>query len=578
MTALPPIPDPASVLAQGQAQLPHSPAGSLGVARQLEALARQHNDDPLLSSALYLAGRALLRMGRAREALSTLLEAVALCSEADLQAQARCWHEAAVAQRRLANDREALEYLGLALQLHREAGDQAGEIDVLDELAAYHTQLEAHAEALSCYRANLQLRRASGDLRGLAQTLLGLGRAQLLLSRTLGGREAARAQQQEALGVLGHALQLGRQLHDPALVLEVQLEQARLQLELGQLDAAEQLARTVQHHCLERGERRAATEALLLLADVLTAGQHPAQALHALLDAQQVLQTLGTPAELARLHLQLSAVYEQLGEFQSALQHHRQYHALDRAVRADQQSVRAQATFARLDVERSRHESELHRARGQTLEQHLAERTLQLEATQIEMTELLASAAEFRDAPLGPHARWVGEASAQVALRLGWSDERAQALNLAARLHDIGKIAIPDRILLKEASLSASEWAVMREHTVLGARLLAASASPLLQLASTVALSHHEQWDGGGYPHGLSGEQIPLPGRIVAVVDTYDALVSERPYKPAWTPGQALQFLRQRSGRHFDPEVVRAFCDLHEEGLLTGLLAAHTVH
>ncbi|WP_189088803.1 HD-GYP domain-containing protein [Deinococcus ruber] len=266
-------------------------------------------------------------------------------------------------------------------------------------------------------------------------------------------------------------------------------------------------------------------------------------------------------AELAAVHWELSMLYQFLERYELALRHHQAFYLHDVARRNEH----AQARVSRLNREQRRQAGELTR-QSHLLEQTVADYTAQLEATQVEMTELLASAAEFRDAPLGPHARWVGDASACVALGLGVSDEDARALNLAARLHDIGKLAIPDSILLKEGKLSPAEWVVMRTHTVLGERLLIRSTSPLLRLAAEVALSHHEHWDGSGYPRGLSGEAIPLVGRIVSVVDSFDALVSERPYKPAWTPEHALHYLRRAAGRQFDPQVVESFGRLFEQG------------
>jgi putative two-component system response regulator len=275
----------------------------------------------------------------------------------------------------------------------------------------------------------------------------------------------------------------------------------------------------------------------------------------------QVLDSESNHPELAAAHWELSMAYQGVSQFEQALKHHQSFYLHD----VSRRNERAQASVMRLSRAYSRQEGELNR-QEHLLEQTVAEYTIQLEATQIEMTELLASAAEFRDAPLGPHARWVGNASACVAQMLGMSDADVHSLSLAARLHDIGKLAIPDAILLKDDKLSAAEWAVMRTHTVLGARLLAQSTSPLLRLAAEVALSHHEHWDGSGYPQGLSAQAIPLSGRIVSVVDSYDALISARPYKPAWTAVQSLLFLHRTAGRQFDPQVVEAFTRLFEQG------------
>jgi putative two-component system response regulator len=149
--------------------------------------------------------------------------------------------------------------------------------------------------------------------------------------------------------------------------------------------------------------------------------------------------------------------------------------------------------------------------------------------------------------------------SAQIGTRMSLSAESVALLREAAPLHDIGKLAIPDRVLLKPGRLTEEEQELMQTHTTLGARLLFGSRSPALQLAGLLAESHHEWWDGSGYPQGLIGSDIPLVGRIVAVADVFDALTHDRPYKPAWPSEQAVALIRSSAGSQFDPRVVEAF-------------------
>ncbi len=160
----------------------------------------------------------------------------------------------------------------------------------------------------------------------------------------------------------------------------------------------------------------------------------------------------------------------------------------------------------------------------------------------------------------------------ELALALGSAPAEAAQLGLAARLHDVGKIGIPDSILLKRGPLLPEEWAHMAEHTRLGARLLtqpgAVDGGPLLQLAAQIALTHHGCWDGSRYPAGLTGEAIPLGGRIARVVDTFDALVTARPYQEGWPAAEALAYLSEHTGKLFDPVVVRIFADLYSAGRL----------
>jgi putative two-component system response regulator len=186
----------------------------------------------------------------------------------------------------------------------------------------------------------------------------------------------------------------------------------------------------------------------------------------------------------------------------------------------------------------------------------------ELEGAQFEMLARLASAAEFHDDETGQHTRRVGELAALVARRLGLSDAQVELLRLAAPLHDVGKIAIPDAVLGKRGKLTAAEFAQMQTHTTIGAQMLTGSTFALLVMAESIALTHHERWDGSGYPHGLAGEEIPMVGRIVAVADVFDALTHSRPYKAAWTTGDALAEMSIQSGRQFDPQVLDVFLEV----------------
>ena len=171
----------------------------------------------------------------------------------------------------------------------------------------------------------------------------------------------------------------------------------------------------------------------------------------------------------------------------------------------------------------------------------------------------LAKAAEYRDPETGAHIQRMAHYSKQIAHVLGLPLQKQELLLEAAPMHDIGKVGIPDAILLKPGRLTPEEFVIMKQHAMIGYELLNANSANLLKVAAEIALSHHEKYDGSGYPHGLSGEDIPLFGRIVAVADVFDALTSERPYKKAWSIEDACQFLKDGSGKHFDPSCVDAF-------------------
>jgi putative two-component system response regulator len=200
----------------------------------------------------------------------------------------------------------------------------------------------------------------------------------------------------------------------------------------------------------------------------------------------------------------------------------------------------------------------LHReivTQNQLLERRVRERTAELEGAHLDTLERLAIAAEFRDDETGRHTERVGETAALLATALGLSDDEVFLIRRAAPLHDVGKIGIPDAILRNPEALTAEEWEIMRTHTTIGARILSGGRSRVVQLAEEIALTHHEQWEGEGYPRGLSGEAIPLVGRLVMVADVFDALTSDRVYRDAWPVDQVLAYIRQFSGQRFDPQI-----------------------
>ncbi|HEV7528818.1 MAG TPA: HD domain-containing phosphohydrolase [Solirubrobacteraceae bacterium] len=202
---------------------------------------------------------------------------------------------------------------------------------------------------------------------------------------------------------------------------------------------------------------------------------------------------------------------------------------------------------------------------AKTLEKLVAERTRELDDARAETLRQLAIAAEYRDDETYQHTERVGHVAAKLARGLGLPAGQVTLLRHAAPLHDVGKLAIPDCILLKPGRLTPEEFEVMKTHAELGARLLSSGGSRVLQTAAVIAATHHERWDGTGYPKGLSGEGIPLVGRIVAVADVFDALTHDRPYKSAWSLQRACAEIERSAGSQFDPRVVAAFLALRSD-------------
>jgi putative two-component system response regulator len=203
-------------------------------------------------------------------------------------------------------------------------------------------------------------------------------------------------------------------------------------------------------------------------------------------------------------------------------------------------------------------------SQNQMLEAKVRERTRELEGAQFEIIERLAKAAEFRDDNTGQHTERVGQMAALIAKQIGLPESTVSLIRRAAPLHDVGKIGIPDKILLKLGKLTADEFTLVRTHTTIGARILSGSRFPILRLAEEIAFSHHERWDGDGYAR-IPGDSIPLPGRIVAIADVFDALTQQRPYKDAWPVDQAISEIEQQRGRQFDPKLVDAFMRIIEQ-------------
>ena len=284
-----------------------------------------------------------------------------------------------------------------------------------------------------------------------------------------------------------------------------------------------------------------------------------AHAQAALLLAEQTEQ----PKALYEAHELLAQAYKLQGGFEKAVYHLEAFHSLKERIFNDENAEKTRRLTLKIDLEKAHREAEVYRLKSELsrqaheeAERLVRERTRELEEAHLEVVTRLAVAAEYRDDDTAEHTRRVGRTAALLAYALDWSLEETQLLYTAARLHDVGKIGIPDATLLKPGKLTDEEFSVMRTHAAIGSSILADGHSALLQLAQSVAIAHHERWDGQGYPHRLAGTDIPLAARIVAVADVLDALTHERPYKRAWSAEEALAEVERCSGSHFDPEIV----------------------
>ncbi|MCW9033122.1 MAG: response regulator [Rhodospirillales bacterium] len=196
------------------------------------------------------------------------------------------------------------------------------------------------------------------------------------------------------------------------------------------------------------------------------------------------------------------------------------------------------------------------------LEHKVMERTQELHHTRLEIIRRLGRAGEYRDNETGMHIIRMSKSSQRLALAAGLAEAHAEMVLNASPMHDVGKIGIPDRILLKPGKLDKDEWEIMKTHPQIGADIIGNDGANLMKMASAIALTHHEKWDGTGYPNGLKGEEIPIEGRISSICDVFDALTSERPYKKAWPVEKAIGLIKEETGKQFDPKLVPLFLEI----------------
>ena len=199
------------------------------------------------------------------------------------------------------------------------------------------------------------------------------------------------------------------------------------------------------------------------------------------------------------------------------------------------------------------------------LEELVKVKTKEIDDAKLKIIHILGKAGEFKDKETGAHVIRMSKYCQLIGLGLGMSEDEADFLLNIVPMHDIGKIGIPDNILLKTTSLDENEWAIMKSHVIIGTEIIGEDNSEIMRGAKICTLTHHEKWDGSGYPNGLKGENIPIYGRITAIADVFDALTTNRPYKKAWSESKALDYLKKESGKHFDPHLVNVFKDIFAE-------------
>lgn len=529
----------------------HAAAASFATAARL---AQMLGDRSLELTALNLEAQAVHALGQPQSALQILSRGLKrLAAHVDPEQAARVHSNVGQLQREFGNLAEALEQLLRAQELFEAAGTDGRPLAVnLINMGQLYQDLGRHHEAGEFLQRAHQAGLESGDGPLVAVALNNLANGDLATGDLFVARERFEA-----------ALQHAQELDMTEYVVDNLDGLGETLGRLGDHERALQVHGRALEVARSEGSRSGELDALSNLGrDHLQLGE-PDRAISLLQEALGLATALQRRTHAFELHNLLSQAYEEAGDPWAALSHSREAQELQELVSAERHDERLRELKVKHRLARAQQEADRYRLRTELMKQSIAEaenrvrqRTDELERSHLEALERLALAAEYRDDGTGAHTRRVGRNAAAVAYALGFSLADARELYIAAKLHDVGKIAVPDAVLYKPGALDEQERQLIRQHPEVGARLLQGSASPLLQRAALICLHHHEHFDGSGYPQQLRGEEIPLAARIVAAADVLDALTHERPYKPAWSVAEALAELRAQAGRQLDPLVV----------------------
>ncbi len=519
-------------------------------------LARAQNDQRSQVDALNLQASVLSAQGDDQRALEFLERALVIAGDVeDSLQQANLRNNVGELLRLQGNYPDALEHLKAAHDLYQEAsGAGRGPTTNLVALGHLYQDMGKQADARDFFEQARQAGRAAQD------PLL-----EAVALNNLANTELDQKHWNAALVLFQEALDIAREAGASQYEIDNLDGLGQVYVALGDHNQAAEVHNTALVIATKIGDREGELDALINLGkDYLVMDRLP-DAMESLTSALELAERMKHNSRIFQVHSQLSVAFERSGDFKRALYHARAFHETEKVVFNEEGAERTRQLSIKFEVERSRHEAEEYRLRTEVMQQardeaeaRVRERTRELEEAQLEIVTRLAVAAEYRDDHTGTHTRRVGRNAAAIGYAMGFPEEDLEVLFTAARLHDVGKIGIPDAVLLKSGRLDAEEMELMRTHTVIGARILSAGGSRLLHLAESIGLYHHERWDGKGYPYGLVGDAIPMAARIVAVSDVLDALCHARPYKPAWPVPQALAEIANQSGSQFDPDAVEA--------------------
>jgi len=547
----------------------------VNVRRLLEQVASQRATDPVAARRLALDARTAARaQGMRAEEAEALYQLASICHQHGQTDDAfafaaeavdvadpmgptltLAWslHLLGVVHYQSSNFADALEACLRAVQVYRATNDMVNEGKILHTIAAIYQSMGDYDRAITTYESALSINEPLGrkDLDAMVMGNLARirGRRGEYLPAVSLGRKATDIAREHAPHLVGGLLAdlaeayVGLADHASAALC---FAEARADWEYRAADGTE-LSPSEQIGVMVAEGRVA-----------LRSGQVE-DAIGSLTAALDLADRTDLREVELEIHDHLATAYRQAGRFSEALEHRERHFALHREIFTDAADLRVRTLQIAHDNEVTRHRSEITRLQTSQLAQTFAAEHADVDAYHLEAYERLAALAEFRGGNTTKHTDTVGDLSAEIAHAIGQPPEWCERLRLAARLHDIGKVGISDSVLLKPGPLTVEEFEEVKQHTVLGRRLLSGVSTDLFELAAEAAWSHHEWWDGSGYPNGLSGDSIPLSGRIVAIADVYDSLATRRIYKREWEVPEAVSFVAKGTGTQFDPQLVEAF-------------------
>jgi putative two-component system response regulator len=529
-------------------------ARARALVQQARVIAHAAGDSASESEALYRLAELSYASGATNEAFAVALESRDLAHACGaVITEVSALNLIAAVQYHAANFSDALVAAVAALEIYRSTGERTSEGLLLNSLAVIQHGLRDTDKAIvtyeAAYMANRDNHRPDLDAVALANM------AKVRADRKEHGLAVSLGEDALALSK-AHAAEFVPEILARLAIAYVAL--AALERAAAALDEADGVLR-------DRTARRVALSpgsvvTVRIARGELYVAQHLRdQALREWADALELASQANMTEVALGLREKLANLNKDMGRYEEALAHQEARYALNEEMSNRAADLRLQTLQIQHDTERARLQAEVLRLRTTEVEQTVQARVDAVESFLIDSFQHVAVLSEFSTVDTAEHPGRVGELAGALAEELGEDVKLIRRLPMAARLHDVGKVGLPDSILMKPGPLTRDEFEQMKVHTTLGHDILCGGSSPLFQLAAEVAYTHHERWDGSGYPRGLAGEMIPVSGRITAVADVYDALISTRVYKQAWAQIDAVHYVVAGSGTQFEPRVVEAF-------------------